>query len=204
MSYKRVFVDANVLIDFFDTDRPLREFSVKAIQKLLENGAELYTSCDLITTVYYILRKKFRKEALVFVEKLAKICSVVPFSNEEVEMAMELMKQDQNFKDLEDTFQYVLAKKMRCDLILSNYLKMDYLIDRYLEYLSHIREPKTVRQKKVLVKPPAKVWFSKSQSPKPCGVLQKFHQKALCFSQGMNGEEVILIDEKRRKEEYFV
>ncbi|RTZ69440.1 MAG: hypothetical protein DSZ30_02545, partial [Aquificaceae bacterium] len=143
MSYKRVFVDANVLIDFFDTDRPLREFSVKAIQKLLENGAELYTSCDLITTVYYILRKKFRKEALVFVEKLAKICSVVPFSNEEVEMAMELMKQDQNFKDLEDTFQYVLAKKMRCDLILSNYLKMDYLIDRYLEYLSHIREPKT-------------------------------------------------------------
>jgi len=120
VNYKRIFVDANVLIDLFDTNRPLRKFSVKVIQKLLETEAELYTSCDLITTVYYVLRKKFRKEALVFIEKLSKMCSIVPFSNEEVEKVIELMKQNQNFKDLEDTLQYVLAKKMQCDLILSN------------------------------------------------------------------------------------
>ena len=52
MVYKKVFVDANVLIDLFDTDRPLREFSLKALQILLENGVELYTSCNLITTVF--------------------------------------------------------------------------------------------------------------------------------------------------------
>ena len=120
MNYKRIFVDANVLIDLFDTNRPLREFSVKAIQQLLETEAELYTSCDLVTTVYYVLRKKFGKETLVFIEKLSKMCSIVPFSNEEVEKVIELMKQDRNFKDLEDTLQYVLAKKMQCDLILSN------------------------------------------------------------------------------------
>ena len=30
------------------------------------------------------------------------------------------MEKDQNFKDLEDTLQYVLAKKEGCELILSN------------------------------------------------------------------------------------
>ena len=48
------------------------------------------------------------------------MCYIVPFSNEEVEKSIELMRQDSNFKDLEDTLQYVWAKKMRCDLILSN------------------------------------------------------------------------------------
>ncbi len=120
MNCKRIFVDANVLIDLFDVSRPLREFSIKTIQTLLESDVEIYTSCDLITTVYYVLRKKFGKEALVFIERLSKMCSIVPFSNHEVERAIELMKQDSNFKDLEDTIQYVLAKKMRCDLILTN------------------------------------------------------------------------------------
>ena len=120
MNCKRIFVDANVLIDLFDVSRPLREFSIKTIQTLLESDVEIYTSCDLITTVYYVLRKKFGKEALVFIERLSKMCLIVPFSNHEVERAIELMKQDSNFKDLEDTIQYVLAKKMRCDLILTN------------------------------------------------------------------------------------
>ncbi|ACO03798.1 conserved hypothetical protein [Persephonella marina EX-H1] len=30
------------------------------------------------------------------------------------------MQEDKNFKDLEDTLQYVLAKENECDLILSN------------------------------------------------------------------------------------
>ena len=120
MNCKRIFVDANVLIDLFDVSRPLREFSINTIQTLLESDVEICTSCDLITTVYYVLRKKFGKEALVFIERLSKMCSIVPFSNHEVERAIELMKQDSNFKDLEDTIQYVLAKKMRCDLILTN------------------------------------------------------------------------------------
>jgi predicted nucleic acid-binding protein len=120
VNYKRIFVDANVLIDLFDASRPLRKFSIEAVQKILETEAELHTSCDLITTVYYVLRKEFGKEALVFIEKLSKMCSIIPFSNEEVERAIELMKQDPNFKDLEDTLQYVLAKKIQCDLILSN------------------------------------------------------------------------------------
>jgi len=120
MNYKKVFIDANIFIDLFDTDRPLRKYSIEAIQKLLEENVELYTSCDLITTIYYVLRKKFGRQALIFIEKLSKICELLPFSNKDLDEAITLMKKNFNFKDLEDTLQYVLAKKMGCDLILSN------------------------------------------------------------------------------------
>jgi len=120
VNYKRVFIDANVLIDLFDADRPLRKYSLEAIQKLLEDDVELCTSSDLVTTIYYVLRKKFGKKALIFVEKLSKMCILLPFSNKELEKAILLMKQNANFKDLEDTLQYVLAKENACDLILSN------------------------------------------------------------------------------------
>jgi predicted nucleic acid-binding protein len=60
VNYKRIFVDANVLIDLFDASRPLRKFSIEAIQKILETEAELHTSCDLITTVYYRILSQYK------------------------------------------------------------------------------------------------------------------------------------------------
>jgi len=45
---------------------------------------------------------------------------LIPFSNHEAQKAIKLMEKDKNFKDLEDTLQYVLAKENECDLILSN------------------------------------------------------------------------------------
>ena len=36
---------------------------------------------------------------------------IIPFSNYETKKAIELMQKDKNFKDLEDTLQYVLAKE---------------------------------------------------------------------------------------------
>jgi len=67
-----------------------------------------------------VLKKKFKKEALTFIEKLAMVCNLVAFSNEKLEEAINLMRQNSNFKDLEDTLQYLLAKRVECDLILSN------------------------------------------------------------------------------------
>jgi len=35
-------------------------------------------------------------------------------------MAIELMREDGDYTDMEDTIQYVLAKQMGCDLIVTN------------------------------------------------------------------------------------
>ena len=96
------------------------KYSTEAIRILLSNGYELMTSSDLITTIYYVLSKVDKERALSDLEKVLEIFSIIPFGKEEVERAINLMKQNKNFKDLEDTLQYVLAKKENCELILSN------------------------------------------------------------------------------------
>jgi predicted nucleic acid-binding protein len=45
---------------------------------------------------------------------------VIEFSNMEVEETCKLMMDEKRFVDLEDTLQFVMAKKYDCDLIISN------------------------------------------------------------------------------------
>ena len=118
--YKKVFIDANIFIDSNDETRLSYKESYKIIPYLISNNIEIYTSCDLITTIYYILSKKSKTNALNGIEQINKICKVIEFSNKEISQTCKLMKEDSNYKDLEDTLQCVLAKKLGCEIILSN------------------------------------------------------------------------------------
>ncbi len=118
--FKKVFCDANVLIDICDLKRPNYEQSYKLVSYLLKNDVKIYTSCDLITTIYYILSKQDKQKALSNIEDINKMCTIIEFSNKEVLQTCKLMKENHKFKDLEDTLQYILAKKQKCDLIISN------------------------------------------------------------------------------------
>ncbi|AAC07951.1 type II toxin-antitoxin system VapC family toxin [Aquifex aeolicus] len=120
MNSEKVFVDGNVIVDIFDERRVNHKYSVQAIRILLANKFDLLTSSDLITTVYYVLSKIDKKKALSDIKEVVNILEIIPFGKAEVEKAIELMEGDKNFKDLEDTLQYVLAKKEGCKLILSN------------------------------------------------------------------------------------
>ena len=120
MEIKSVFIDANIFIDFKDNERDIEQNSLRLLNYLVSNHIKLYTSCDLITTVYYILSKQGREIALNSIENINKICKIIEFSNAEVTQTCQLMREDKNFKDLEDTLQYVLAKNTKCDLIISN------------------------------------------------------------------------------------
>ncbi|CAA6818952.1 MAG: Unknown protein [uncultured Sulfurovum sp.] len=121
MNYKRVFLDANVVADIYDKNRPFYAQSREAIKILSANkNVILFTSCDIITTLYYILSKSGKEEALDAIIKINELCTVVEFANKEIEESCKLMKKNKYYKDLEDTIQYVMAKKVGCDLILSN------------------------------------------------------------------------------------
>ena len=75
----KIFLDANVLIDISDDARPFSKESSILFTHLVQNGQkfELYTSCDLITTVYYLLKKplgtKKSLEKLKIMNNLLKI-----------------------------------------------------------------------------------------------------------------------------------
>ena len=118
--FSKVFIDANIFIDLNDNSRKNYENSLEILNFLVNNGMTVYTSCDLITTIYYVLAKKSKSNALNSIVKLNKICQVIDFSNKEIAQTCNLMKEDESYKDLEDTLQYVLAQKENCDMIISN------------------------------------------------------------------------------------
>ena len=119
--YKKVFLDANVLVDIYDMKRPFSSYSQKAMTLLLEDEkVELFTSCDIITTIYYLRAKENKKQALNDILQINSFCKIIEFGNSEVSKSCTLMQKSTQFSDLEDTIQYVMAQKINADLILSN------------------------------------------------------------------------------------
>ncbi len=116
----KIFVDANIIVDIFDDNRSYHKFSKAFLNFSIEHDIFLYTSCDLITTIYYIESKVDRTLALKKIENINKTLTLIEFSNHEVQMSCNLMSDDSDYKDLEDTISYILAKKVGCDLIVSN------------------------------------------------------------------------------------
>ena len=115
----KVFVDANIILDRYDSKRPSHRFSILCYEYLIAN-TQIFTSCDLITTIYYINSKYDKKQALFNIQAISKTLKIIEFSNKEVEECCKLMLKDSDYIDLEDTIQYIMAKKHNCDLIISN------------------------------------------------------------------------------------
>jgi predicted nucleic acid-binding protein len=119
--YKRIFLDANILLDTFSTNRPSHLYSFKSYEYILKDiNIKLFTSCDIITTIYYVGTKFDKNSILDKIVEVNKTLKVIEFSNKEVSQTCTLMKENKKYKDLEDTMQYILAKKENCDLIISN------------------------------------------------------------------------------------
>jgi predicted nucleic acid-binding protein len=118
--FKHIFIDANVLLDIFDESRIAHTTSKQSLEYCLTNDITLFTSCDLITSIYYVSAKQNPSVALEQVQAINTLCTVIAFSNREIEQTCQLMRDNKCYKDLEDSIQYVLAKQQECDLILSN------------------------------------------------------------------------------------
>ena len=116
----KIFLDANIFLDIFDERRLNNEYSFLTYKYISNNKHKLFTSCDLITTIYYINSKKDKNKALLNIRAINKTLKVIEFSNKEIEETCDLMFEDSDYKDLEDTIQYIMAKKYECDLIISN------------------------------------------------------------------------------------
>jgi predicted nucleic acid-binding protein len=117
---KKVFLDANVFIDANDEKRDPEKIALKVLDYLISSELLIFTSCDLITTIYYINSKKSKQKALAQIEQINQFCKIIEFSNKDVLKTTQLMRENTKYKDLEDTMQYILALKEECDLIISN------------------------------------------------------------------------------------
>lgn len=121
MITKKIFFDANIFNDIYDKSRKYHKQSSALFIEMIARDVSICTSCDIITNVYYITAKYTSKEnALVALNYLKQSVQIIPFDNQELSQTVLLMQEDNDYNDMEDTIQYVLAKKENCDAIITN------------------------------------------------------------------------------------
>ena len=118
---KKIFFDANIFNDIFDENRKHHLSSKRSLQYALENDIEVCTSCDIVTTIYYITSKyTSSQKALEALDTLKELVEIIPFAYKELSATIALMSEDKSYKDMEDTIQYILALQEGCDVIITN------------------------------------------------------------------------------------
>ena len=121
MNVKKLFFDANIFIDIFDKNRPAFAKSAEAYIGSLKCGMNIYTSCDIATNIYYITAKHVsREKALDGIAFLNTSVNIIPFGEKELSQTITLMRHDTDYKDFEDSIQYILALNSQCDVIVTN------------------------------------------------------------------------------------
>ena len=119
-----IYFDTNIFIDLMDSTRPHAKGSTELFRNYLAEGKMLYVNSDTITNAFYVMSKTKKyppKELCVLFKKLVSLFVIVSVENEEALDALTLCENPNNLcKDYEDTLQYVCAKKVSADIIVTN------------------------------------------------------------------------------------
>lgn len=114
---KYVFIDTNVLIDFFADRKPFSIEAAKLFNYSLKNKIEIYISAVSYNNIYYILRQSYsHSETIKMLSELNEWTNIIDVSKEVIKKSLK-----SDFKDFEDSIQYNCAKSMS---------KIDFIVTR--------------------------------------------------------------------------
>lgn len=114
---KYVFIDTNVLIDFFADRKPFSIEVAKLFNYSLKNKIEIYISAVSYNNIYYILRQSHsHSETIKMLSELNEWTNIIDVSKEVIKKSLK-----SDFKDFEDSIQYNCAKSMS---------KIDFIVTR--------------------------------------------------------------------------
>ncbi|NKQ41858.1 MAG: type II toxin-antitoxin system VapC family toxin [Sulfurovum sp.] len=130
--HNSIYVDTNIVIDMCDNTRAMHENSFSRIIEHMEQEAcELFINSDTLANVFYILSNRSTLDTSEVLDKMyfiSDIFTLVHIESDDVLMALDLCSDSAKpNKDYEDAVQYVCAKKIEADLIVTNDKKFVYL-----------------------------------------------------------------------------
>ena len=116
----KIFCDANILLDLIDIDRANLEKSRKLLLIALEQNISLSTSCDILSNIYYVARKKIPKEQLI--KEMLRLIDIFEIDEIDHHIVRNALTKNLNevSLDFEDLLQSECAKVHQCDLIVTN------------------------------------------------------------------------------------
>jgi len=123
--HNNIYVDTNIVVDMCDNKRASHENSFEMITNYLEqDNCELFINSDTLANLFYILSNRSTLNAEEVLEKMQfinEIFTLVSIESEDVSMALGLCADTAtSHKDYEDAMQYVCAKKVEANAIVTN------------------------------------------------------------------------------------
>ena len=116
MENKKVFFDANILLDIIIRERKGNLNAKKLWKYLILNNMDIVISEDILTNVFYISKNK--NDTLTFLEIVQNRWEIIPFGKEVISHAIALSLK--NNLDLEDVLQCLCAKENGCQVLITH------------------------------------------------------------------------------------
>ncbi len=105
----KVFVDSDVIIDFFTDREPFANPASKIFELNELDKIQIYISAVSLNNVYYIVRKYIgHNDTIKIIEELVEICEIIGTTKKEIVQALK-----NEFKDYEDSVQYSSALNVK-------------------------------------------------------------------------------------------
>lgn len=121
MTYKHLFLDSDVLLDWLLKSEPFSSFTQTLINESIGNDFKINTSTLVIANINFVLSKHTNiVSARYHLKKLVKLITILPFESDIMDLALA-----STFHDFEDSIQFFIAEKFKCDAIITRNIK-DY------------------------------------------------------------------------------
>lgn len=111
----RIFLDTNIVVDFFDIHRQQHAQAVQLVYDITKNDHQIIISEDMLSTIFYLCPDK--QTTLWKFKFLQKNWTIVAFKKAVINDSINLSIKDN--LDLEDTLQCLCAKYNKCDYLIS-------------------------------------------------------------------------------------
>ena len=114
---KYIFLDTNVLIDFFANRKPFSIEAAKLLNYSFKKEINIYISAVSYNNIYYILRQSCsHAETIKMLAELSEWTDIIDVTKDIIKKSIK-----SDFKDFEDSIQYNCAKSLS---------KIDFIVTR--------------------------------------------------------------------------
>lgn len=119
----KIFLDANICLDFLDSSRQNSKDSIFWYMKNKDNqNLEFYFSGDFITTFYFILTQKRKLESSIVINAINQLCQeITPIYLVHTDFLLVQKSFSENiFDDFEDLMILQSAARISSDIFITN------------------------------------------------------------------------------------
>ncbi|HET8802942.1 MAG TPA: PIN domain-containing protein [Aequorivita sp.] len=115
-----VFIDTDVILDFFFDREPFAGFATQILNRCEEKEINGFTSPVIICNVYHLLRKTAKHQLII--EKIKQLLTIIEITKMDKEVVLDAL--NSKFKDFEDALQNFSAiQNGKINIILTRNIK---------------------------------------------------------------------------------